>query len=114
MQAATSGVLGLFALGLVYCRTLAACLDLQDYRRAMEFTDAILAGRERTGSIGFPGDCQTHRGAIHIVRGAWMEGEREVEQACRDTRALDMNHTALAQYELGELRLRQGRPAGGR
>ena len=67
-----------------------------------------LAGRERTGSIGFPGDCETHRGAVHIVRGEWAAGEREVEQACRDTRALDMNHTALAQDELGELRLRQG------
>jgi tetratricopeptide (TPR) repeat protein len=45
---------------------------------------------------------------LHLIRGEWEEGSQEAELACSETLALDMNHTGLAFYELGEIRLRQG------
>ena len=108
MARASTGALGPRATGLIYCRTLAACLALHDYRRASEWTDTILERGREIGTIGFAGDCRTHRIVLHLIRGEWEEGSQEAELACSETLALDMNHTGLAFYELGEIRLRQG------
>jgi hypothetical protein len=108
MAAAMTGDLGPIATGLTYCRTMSACLDLFDYRRASEWTEAIQRGAARGHSIGFPGDCSTHRLALLIVRGKWTEASEEAIVACSTARELDLNHVALALAELGDLRLRQG------
>ena len=61
MAAVAAGELGTLATGLVYCRTVSACLDAFDYRRAYEWTEEIRRRGVAFGSIGFPGDCRTHR-----------------------------------------------------
>jgi tetratricopeptide (TPR) repeat protein len=108
MASATSGELGPLATGFVYCRTICACLDALDYRRAQEWTDAIdhVAGDECTA--GFPGDCRAHRAALLAVHGEWAKAESEARTACNEAERLDLRHTGLASYEIGQVRLRSG------
>ncbi len=108
MASAAAGELGPFATALVYCRTICTCLDLFDYRRAAEWTDLVQRITDATGPVGVAGDCMTHRVAVRIFRGEWIDGEREAERACELSAAWDLNHTAIAQYELGEIKLRTG------
>ena len=108
MAAVATGELGPLATGLVYCRTVSACLDAFDYRRAYEWTEAIRRRGVAIGSIGFPGDCRTHRAAVHLAHGDWGLGAEEAELACVETISFDRGHTALALTGLGEIRLRQG------
>jgi len=108
MASAIGGELGTYATGFVYCRTVCASLDTLDYRRALEWTDAI----ERAGSdvclAGFPGDCRAHRATIFMLRGDWQAGEREATLASAESRATDLRHAGIAENELGTLRLRSG------
>ncbi len=108
MANAVGGRLGTLAQGMVYCRTLSACLDTFDYRRAIEWTDTIELRAPDLGTVGFPGDCRTHKAAICIVRGDWQRGAAEAEAAATESRAYDLGHTAQALTALGEIRLRQG------
>jgi ATP/maltotriose-dependent transcriptional regulator MalT len=108
MASATSGELGPLATGFVYCRTLCACLDALDYRRAHEWTQAIdhVAGDQCTA--GFPGDCRAHRASLLAVHGHWEKAETEARTACSEAERLDLRHAGLASYEIGQLRLRSG------
>lgn len=108
MASATAGHLGTLAQGMVYCRTLSACLDTFDYRRAIEWTEAIERRAPALGTVGFPGDCRTHRAAVLVVRGEWQRGAEEAEAAAAESPAYDLGHTAQALTALGEIRLRQG------
>ncbi len=114
MANATAGHLGTLAQGMVYCRTLSACLDTFDYRRAIEWTDEIERRAPALGTVGFPGDCRTHRAAVLVVRGEWDEGAREAEAAASESSAYDLAHTAQAVTALGDIRLRQGDLAAAR
>jgi tetratricopeptide (TPR) repeat protein len=114
MASATAGHLGTLAQGMVYCRTLSACLDTFDYRRAIEWTEAIERRAPALGTVGFPGDCRTHRAAVLVVRGDWELGAEEAEAAAVESRAYDLGHTVQALTALGEIRLRQGDLAAAR
>src|SRR5439155_4241150 len=46
--------------------------------------------------------------AVWIVRGQWSEGERGAAIAATSAFRFDLNHTAAAAYELGQIRLRRG------
>ena len=81
MASATAGELGTLAQGMVYCRMLSACLDLFDYRRAIEWTETIDRRAPDLGTVGFPGDCRTHRAAVCVVRGDWQRGAEEAAAA---------------------------------
>jgi hypothetical protein len=108
MASATGGELGEMATGIVYCRMMGACVDLHDFRRAGEWTDVVETCRATTGLGGLPGDCQTHRAAVLIRRGAWVEGEQEALRAAEASQAFVLPHAGAAFYELGEVRLRHG------
>src|SRR5205823_1963017 len=82
MACATAGGLKPMARGLVYCRTLSACLNCFDYRRAFEWMLAIDQCQNAPNASAFPGDCRTHRAMVLIVHGAWAEGEQEARSAC--------------------------------
>jgi DNA-binding SARP family transcriptional activator len=64
MAAAASGLLGPVATGIIYCRSICACLDILDYQRAGEWTDAVTEWTAATGAADYPGDCRTHRAEI--------------------------------------------------
>jgi tetratricopeptide (TPR) repeat protein len=108
MANAVGGGLGTLAQGMVYCRTLSACVDTFDYRRAIEWTDTIERRAPELGTVGFPGDCRTHRAVLCVVRGDWERGATEAELAATEALAYDLGHTAQALSALGEIRLRQG------
>lgn len=108
MTSASAGELGTLATGITYCRTLCACFDMYDIRRALEWTAAIHTSEEETGSVGFPGDCRAHEAAVLIARGEWVKGEAQAKAACAESETFDLAHTGLATYELGELHLRLG------
>src|SRR5262245_56261830 len=108
MANAVGGGLGTLAQGMVYCRTLSACVDTFDYRRAIEWTDTIERRAPELGTVGFPGDCRTHRAVLCVVRGDWARGAAEAELAATEAMAYDLGHTAQALSALGEIRLRQG------
>lgn len=108
MANAVGGKLGTLAQGMVYCRTLSACVDTFDYRRAIEWTETIERRAPELGTVGFPGDCRTHRAVLCVVRGEWGRGAEEAERASAEAMAYDLGHAAQALSALGEIRLRQG------
>src|SRR5262249_44832743 len=108
MANAIAGPLGTIAQGMVYCRMLSACLDVFDYRRAIEWTETIDRRSADLGTIGFPGDCCTRRAMVSVVRGDWPLGAAEAEAAALESRRYDLGHTAQALAALGEIRRRQG------
>jgi tetratricopeptide (TPR) repeat protein len=114
MAGATAGHLGTLAQGMVYCRTLSACVDTFDYGRAIEWTEEIERRAPGLGTVGFPGDCRTHRAAVLVVRGDWTRGAVKAETAAVESRAYDLGHTAQALAALGDIRLRQGDLAAAR
>lgn len=108
MAGAVAGELGPFATAMVYCRTICTCLDLFDFRRATEWTDLVQRITDATGPVGIAGDCRTHRAAVKIFHGEWVDGEHEAEHACTQSATWDLNHTATAHYELGEIKRLMG------
>ena len=106
--AAVSGELTPYTTGIVYCNTITACKDLEDYGRAGEWSDAAKRWCERQAIAGFPGMCRVYRASIMRFRGAWPEAEQEARRACDELRTFNMSYTAEAFYELGEVRLRLG------
>jgi class 3 adenylate cyclase len=112
MVAAVGGGLGPMATGRIYCNMIGICEKLADYRRAGEWTEAARRWCERVGhDSGFPGLCRVHRAEIMRLRGAWAEAEQEARRACGElTHFLDF--TGEAFYEIGQIRLHMGDPAG--
>ena len=108
MASALGGVLGPLATGVIYCRMLCACVDLQDFGRADEWTTAVGDNASAPGLAGLPGDCRTHRAAVLIRSGAWAEGAVEAQRAVEEAATFDLTHLGLAFSELAEIRLRQG------
>jgi tetratricopeptide (TPR) repeat protein len=108
MASATSGDLGPLATGLVYCRTICSCLEALDYQRAREWTEAIDRVAGDPGTAGFPGDCRAHRATLFAARGDWHAAECEARAACMEEERIDLSHSAIANYEIGQIRLRSG------
>ena len=108
MASATAGELTTFATGIVYCRMLCACLDLQDFSRAGEWTDVIRASGPPAGLGGLPGDCRTHRAAVLAKRGDWDEGLHEAELAIQENETFYMPHMGIAAREIGQIKLLRG------
>lgn len=114
MVSAVAGELSPYLTGLVYCRTLCACLDLMDYERAVQWTDEIDRLREGGGPSDLPGDCKTHRAAVLLVAGDWEACEAEARVAAEQTAEFDMTHLALVEASMGHLLLQRGDLAGAR
>ena len=108
MASATTGELGPLATGLVYCRTLCSCVEALDYRRAREWTEVIDRAAGDQCTTGFPGDCRAHRATLFAARGDWAAAESEALIACAERDRIDLSHSAIANYEIGQLRLRTG------
>ena len=107
MASAVAGGLSPLATAAVICRTLSACVDLHDYRRAEEWLRAVEQSSHDHGLVGFPGDCRMHQAQVLLARGAWSEAELRARQACGEMDDYVREHVGLAFYVLGEvLRLR--------
>ena len=107
--AAVAGELTPIATGIVYCFTIVACIDLADYRRAGEWTEATRRWCERQSINGFPGHCRVRQAEIMRLRGAFAEAESEARRAVRELTAFgDLPVSAVGFREIGEIRLRMG------
>ena len=108
--AAAAGNLRPTATGSVYCWTITTCRDLQEVRRAGEWTARFERWCERTSLPGgWRGDCRVHHAEVLRLHGRWSEAEAEAEAACEDFLAFNMpGEAGQATYELGEIQLRRG------
>jgi class 3 adenylate cyclase len=107
--AAATGELDVWPTGWIYCSTITACLQLADYRRASEWTEATTRWCERQSVTGFPGICRVHRAEIVSLRGAWAKAEQEARQACEELQRYQIGvMAALGFYQIGEIRMRMG------
>jgi class 3 adenylate cyclase/Tfp pilus assembly protein PilF len=107
--AAVSGELGPMATGIVYCNMIDVCAQLEDYRRAGEWTEAAKRWCERQAISGFPGVCRVHRAEVVRLRGAWPEAEREARVASTELMEHGvLNFAGMAFKEIGMIRLRMG------
>jgi DNA-binding SARP family transcriptional activator len=108
MAMLVGGGLSQLATVQVFCQVIRTCYELGDYRRAQEWTEAAEDCFMRTGLSRFPGDCETHRIAILIHRGAWALAEQEAHRACAAIQCFDLTHVGLAFASIGDIRLRVG------
>lgn len=110
MAAALGGELGPDVTQPIFCRTIAVCQSLADYRRAAEWIEAAEGRCEREDLVTVPADCRAHRVEIMRLRGAWAKAEQEARRACDEFRNWDvgLGHAGAALYEIGEIRLRKG------
>jgi DNA-binding CsgD family transcriptional regulator len=112
MLSAAQGELEPMATGQVYCNVIAACQELGDLRRAVEWTDALRSWTESQPASVFPGLCRVHRAELMSLRGAWAEAEVEARKAGADLLEIMPSFAAEAFYEVGEVRRRTGDLAG--
>lgn len=107
--AAVNGELSPFVTGVTYCRLIATCRDLTDYRRASEWTEAAERWCERQSVSGFPGICRVHRAEVVALSGAWERAEEELRRATDELVAFNaIPPLADGFYAIGEIRLRMG------
>jgi class 3 adenylate cyclase len=105
---ATTGTLGPYTMGLVYCLTISSCQDLADYRRAAEWTEVANRWCDRLEVSGFPGACRIHRAEIMRLRGDLRKAEQVALAACEEVYDFERAVTAGGYYEVGEIRRRLG------
>jgi class 3 adenylate cyclase len=105
--AAVGGELTPFATGIVYCFTIVACMELADYRRAAEWTEATTRWCERQSIGGFPGHCRVRRAEIMRLRGAFADAEAEARHAIEELASFgEVAISGVGFHEIGEIRLR--------
>jgi ATP/maltotriose-dependent transcriptional regulator MalT len=109
MLAAVAGRLHPVWAGAVYCHLMDACHELDDVRRAAEWTLAASRWCEVVPDTGvYRGICRVHRAQVLQIKGAWREAEREATQACRDMAHVHVGTMAEGHYEIGEIRRLRG------
>ncbi|MEZ4598121.1 MAG: adenylate/guanylate cyclase domain-containing protein [Chloroflexota bacterium] len=95
--------------GDIHCMTIAACRDIGDLERAGQWADESERWMRRQALGGYPGICRVHKAEIKMLRGHWPEAEDEATQACDELRRFGLlDGVGLAQYQVGEVRLRMG------
>ncbi len=114
MAAALGGELSPLVTRMIYCGTITTYQILTDYRRAAEWLDAWEHQCEREDIAGGLGDCRGHRVEILRLRGAWLKAEQEATRACAEWSSwtVGLRHAGTGWYEIGEIRLCQGKLAG--
>jgi ATP/maltotriose-dependent transcriptional regulator MalT len=70
--------------GWMYCATIATCQELQELRRAREWSAALRAWTDAAPQFtgAFSGVCRIHRSELFQMTGEWPVAVREAELAC--------------------------------
>jgi DNA-binding NarL/FixJ family response regulator len=110
-MAAVSGgeVVGIVAVGDIYCRLLAACELTADVRRADQWMSVVDVFVTWSNSGLVSTTCRLHYGGILIATGRWTEAEEEL---LASVRLCESGYHGMRTYplvRLAELRVRQGR-----
>jgi hypothetical protein len=107
-QGAVAGELGARATGWIYCMMIAVNAQLADWQTAGHWTEAAVNWCNRQSINGFPGVCRVHRAEILRLRGAFSEAEEEARVATAELASFNLQFTALAFAELGQVRVKMG------
>ncbi len=108
MTAVSSGeVVGVIAIGDIYCRLLSACEIALDVARAEEWM--AVAGSFSAWSDFVSPVCRTHYGGILIATGRWREAEEQLMAAWRTFEGSYRGMSGWPLGKLADLRVRQGR-----
>ncbi|WP_323178081.1 MULTISPECIES: response regulator transcription factor [unclassified Streptomyces] len=97
--------------GMIYCVVIGTCQDLQELRRAQEWSEALAewcaAQPDFTGA--YRGLCRVHRVVLLQLGGAWPDAVREARLACTQLTAGYGGQVAGgAFYQLAELHRLRG------
>jgi class 3 adenylate cyclase len=103
--AATSGELGPFASGAIYCSVIVACRNRADWRRAAEWTERADRWCDRESVAFFPGLCRVHHGEVLRFRGKFQDAERDVLEGRDLLLASSPRMAGMALQELADIRL---------
>jgi len=106
--AATSGELGPFSSGSIYCSVIVACRNRADWSRAAEWTERADRWCERESVAFFPGLCRVHRAEVLRFRGALQDAEHDALAGRDLLQAASPRTVHFAYQELAEIRLRLG------
>jgi ATP/maltotriose-dependent transcriptional regulator MalT len=107
----TAGVTSPAITSWIYCSVIDACRELQELRRAREWTLALNAWCDArpqyTGVLSAV--CRTHRAELLLMDGAWPDAAREAEVACEQlTRGIGEAMAGPAFYQLAEVHRLRG------
>jgi ATP/maltotriose-dependent transcriptional regulator MalT len=101
----TAGVTSPAITSWIYCSVIDACREMQELRRAREWTLALNAWCDArpqyTGVLS--AICRTHRAELLLLDGAWPDAVREARLACEQlTRGIGEAMAGPAFYQLAE------------
>jgi DNA-binding NarL/FixJ family response regulator len=105
MIGVTSGDVSPIAAGIVYCGVIISCQEMFDWRRAQEWTTALIRWCKRQqGLEPYRGQCLIHRSQISQLRGDWQQAMAEVEEACSHLARPPIDPVmGMARYQQAEL-----------
>jgi DNA-binding CsgD family transcriptional regulator len=111
MTAVTHGQPSARAIGMIYCVVIGTCQDLQELRRAHEWSVALAewcaAQPDFTGA--YRGLCRVHRVALLQLGGEWPDAVHEARLACAQlTSGYGEQVAGGAFYQLAELHRLRG------
>ncbi|KPI23317.1 transcriptional regulator, LuxR family [Actinobacteria bacterium OV320] len=111
MVAVAEGTVSARCTGMIYCVVIGACQELQELRRAKEWSEALAkwcaAQPDFTGV--YRGLCRVHRATLLQLGGAWPDAVREARLACTQlTAGYGEGAAGGAFYELAELHRLRG------
>ena len=111
MIAATTRELSPIVTGLVYCSVIAGCHEVQELRRAQEWTASLSQWcAEQPGLVPFTGTCLLHRAELMQLHGEWAAALDETRLALeRFERRSNELASGEASYRQGEVLRLQGR-----
>jgi class 3 adenylate cyclase len=107
MACALSGGVEPWAAANIFCQTLTVCIELGDYRRGAEWTEAAQRCCARESIVPASGDCRIHKACMLRWTGSWREAEQEATLGSEELSG-NVMHMGPAMYEIGEIRLRRG------
>lgn len=97
--------------GWIYCSVIAACHEVQELRRAREWTVALNAWCDALPQFtgAYSGICRIHRAELLQLAGAWPDAVREARTACEYlTQGYGEALAGAAFYQLGEVHRLRG------